>query len=323
MSDITCLICLGKATVGRKSHGDISHVVCPRCGEYFIDGSSAAALQNQIAAGCPQLGAEGSRKRATASGFVYENRQMAILSFDDFEKLEGIPMPSFQSRAERLMLALEKETEFAGQFVPVHLVQWLGRTWCMNDNELKEMILSHETQGFLEREQKVHSAGAPPIIGLKVTPQGWVYLEKLKEKNPLSRQGFVAMWFNPCMTPTYEEAIAPAIRDAGYEPKRIDKKEHFGKIDDAIIAEIRRSRFVVADFTGHRAGVYYEAGFAHGLNIPVIFTCRNKELHKLHFDVRQYITINWETPEDLRARLTQRITASPLGYGPMAGHVLP
>ena len=45
---------------------------------------------------------------------------------------------------------------------------------------------------------------------------------------------------------------------------RIDRHEHVNKIDDEIIAEIRRARFVVADFThgdtGGRGSVYYEAG---------------------------------------------------------------
>jgi hypothetical protein len=39
------------------------------------------------------------------------------------------------------------------------------------------------------------------------------------------------------------KADAPAIRDSGYEPMRIDRKEHINKIDDEIIAEIRRSCF--------------------------------------------------------------------------------
>ena len=34
---------------------------------------------------------------------------------------------------------------------------------------------------------------------------------------------------------------------------------------DRIIAQIRASKFVVADFTRNRGGVYYEAGFALGL----------------------------------------------------------
>ena len=114
-------------------------------------------------------------------------------------------------------------------------------------------------------------------------------------------------------TLAFEKGIHPAIKDAGYNSFRIDEKEHLNKIDDQIIAEIRRSRFIVADFThgkgGPRGGVYYEAGFAHGLNIPVIFTCRKDGLDNIHFDTRQYPHIVWETPEQLRDMLANRIGA--------------
>jgi hypothetical protein len=71
----------------------------------------------------------------------------------------------------------------------------------------------------------------------------------------------------------------------------------------------------VADFTGHRGGVYFEAGFAMGLGLPVFFTCRNTELEKLHFDVRQYNTIDWSDASDLSSRLQVRIEAV-IGDGP-------
>ena len=57
--------------------------------------------------------------------------------------------------------------------------------------------------------------------------------------------------------------------------------------------------------TKNSRGAYYEAGFAHGLNIPVIFLCEkgffdNKE-NKLstddkgvHFDTNHYPIIIWE-----------------------------
>ncbi len=90
---------------------------------------------------------------------------------------------------------------------------------------------------------------------------------------------------------------------------RIDNKEHTNKICDEIIAEIRRSRFVVAEFTGQRNGVYYEAGFAAGLGIPVICTCREDNIADLHFDIRQYNCIDWKTPEELFERLRNRILA--------------
>jgi hypothetical protein len=53
-------------------------------------------------------------------------------------------------------------------------------------------------------------------------------------------------------------------------------------VDDEIIAEIRRSRFLVADFTCEpekvRGGVYFETCFAMGLNIPIIWTCKDTSL---------------------------------------------
>lgn len=66
---------------------------------------------------------------------------------------------------------------------------------------------------------------------------------------------------------------------------------------------------MVADFTGHRGGVYFESGFAQGLGIPVIWTCRKDHMKDLHFDIRQYNCIDWETAEELRARLGYRIKA--------------
>ena len=156
--------------------------------------------------------------------------------------------------------------------------------------------------------------------GRRLTVDGYAHLEELEHQDTGSSQAFVAMWFDGVMKDAQEEGILPAIRDAGYAPILIDRKEHVNKIDDEIIAEIRRSRFIVADFThgadGARGGVYYEAGFAHGLDIPVIFTCRKDVFEKIHFDTRQYDHIVWETLEELRSRLAKRIAAV-VGDGPL------
>ena len=129
------------------------------------------------------------------------------------------------------------------------------------------------------------------------------------------------MWFDDSVTGAYEEGIVPAIRASGFEPKRIDRDQSVDKIDDAIIAELKRSRFLIADFThgkeGARGGVYYEAGFAHGLGIPVIFTCRKDKIDELHFDTRQYAHIVWDSPKELRTLLRDRILAR-IGEGPNA-----
>ena len=181
-------------------------------------------------------------------------------------------------------------------------------------DELDSFIKYLTQRGWMEELR----LGSPARV-YRVTVDGHSQVADLIT-NTDSSQCFVAMWFSDSMNDAYEQGIKPAIEAAGYNPTRIDKKDdNLNKIDDQIIAEIRRSRFLVADFThgndGARGGVYYEAGFAHGLNIPVIFMCREDKLEELHFDTRQYPHIVWEEPNDLCGQLQQRILAA-IGEGP-------
>lgn len=80
-------------------------------------------------------------------------------------------------------------------------------------------------------------------------------------------------------------------------------------IDDRILAEIRASSILIADYTLHRHGVYYETGFAQGLGLPIIWTCRKDDINSLHFDVRQWPMLDWEIPAELEAKVRDRIRA--------------
>ena len=180
---------------------------------------------------------------------------------------------------------------------------------------------------YLDERDLVKSTGphdevqgrAIQILGCTLTVAGYERLADLDATNTDSSKAFVAMWFDDSMADAWEGGFKLAIREAGYEPVRIDHKEHINKIDDEIIAEIRRARFLVADFThgvcGARGGVYYEAGFAHGLAIPVIFTCHADMFKDLHFDTRQFNHIKWKNPEELKEKLVNRIAAV-IGDGP-------
>jgi hypothetical protein len=155
-----------------------------------------------------------------------------------------------------------------------------------------------------------------------LTASGFAKIEEMRKGAVATDQVFVAMWFNPETSAAFDDAIEPAIQQTGFRAVRIDRKEHNNKIDDEIIAEIRRSRFVVADFTcGHveaegkrhcipRGGVYYEAGFAQGLGIPVIWSVRADQIDDVHFDTRQFNHIAWTDEGDLKIRLINRIRAT-------------
>ena len=157
-----------------------------------------------------------------------------------------------------------------------------------------------------------------PHLSLIVTVPGYAQLQQVAARKS-EAQGFVAMWFGEEMNDVYSEAIRPAIECAGFEAKRIDEDDQAVKIDDAIMNAIRRSRFLVVDLThgcdGARGGVYFEAGFALGLDIDVIFCCRKRLEGQVHFDVRQYSIIYYATLDELRQRLEDRIV-NRMGEGP-------
>ncbi len=231
-----------------------------------------------------------------------------------FREIEQRQKLSVHERADRLLQGIQKATPSIGEYVDVfvNMSAVLAMSESINDHEVEYLLEYLERRGWLEKY------GSENRI---LTVEGYARLAELENVATDLSQAFVAMWFDESMDNAYENGIKPGIEDAGYEPLPINRKEHINKIDDEIIAEIRRSRFVVADFThgesGARGGVYYEAGFAHGLNIPVIFTCREDILEDIHFDTRQYNHIPWESGklEEFRKNLADRISAV-IGDGP-------
>lgn len=132
-------------------------------------------------------------------------------------------------------------------------------------------------------------------------------LEECERMLGNNKKVFIAMWFDESMNKAKGQ-IKAAIRSCGYEPMIMDDKEYNNQIVPEIFKEIEDSKFVVADLTGHRGGVYYEAGYAVAKNKELILCCKKGE--DIHFDVAQINTIFWENEQQLHARLAKRIKAT-------------
>ena len=195
-------------------------------------------------------------------------------------------------------------------------------------DEIRTMIDYLERREWLKGEfgrirNEYGGSTRSAIFHCRVTVEGYRRLESLVP-NADSSQAFVAMWIDNSVEAVFEKGIKPAINAAGYSAYRVDKEPGVDKIDDAVNEAIRNSRFLVADVThgkkGHRGSVYYEIGIAHGIGIPVIFTCREDVLTKneLPFDTRQHKHISWQTGreneliDDLRSAIIERIGPSKL-----------
>ena len=109
----------------------------------------------------------------------------------------------------------------------------------------------------------------------------------------------------------FDEAIFPACAEVGFTALRIDRQylESDVTINDAMIAEIKRSRFCIADFSKHKKGVYFEAGYALGRGIPVIYTCHREYMGDAHFDTKPYQHIVYADLDELKRLLINAIRA--------------
>lgn len=247
----------------------------------------------------------------------------AIITPSVIDEIRQTPKLSVSQRRLRLVQFLDFRLTDIGEDVGVAGVMsdttrndqqaMLAWTESLTDRETWFLISSCVEEGSVEQTRNGN--------GIRVSIKGYEILDQLAQDSANSSQAFVAMWFNESLDAAYRDGFSRAIRDSGYQSLRIDQKEHVNKIDDEIVAEIRRSRFVVADFTAllvqhgddiiyeARGGVYFEAGFALGLNLPVIWSCREDLINYVHFDTRQFNHIVWSDADDLYSKLRNRIGA--------------
>lgn len=127
-------------------------------------------------------------------------------------------------------------------------------------------------------------------------------------------QIFVAMMFSPDMKDIYENGYKSIIQSLNYSCMRIDEKDYTCLIINEITSEISDSVALIADLTGNRGGVYYEAGIARGLQlcnhpIKLILTCKQEffDKEKVHFDVSGDNILLYTNVNDLSKKLEKRL----------------
>ena len=146
---------------------------------------------------------------------------------------------------------------------------------------VKEWV--YEVESFIKSLNELNDEAKELIYHIKINSNSfgrcdnlvaWLrQLYKRKYDNvelpPITKRNqiFVAMMFSTDMTSIYENGYKPVIQSLNYAAMRIDEKDYTGSIIDEIKSEITDSVALIADLTGNRGGVYYEAGIAKGLQL--------------------------------------------------------
>lgn len=298
----TCPICkLDGQNVRVWDYGERFTLQCDRCGKFTITDTAARVAEKMELT--PKLSAWVREK-------FESGEEVPEINSNTLNEIEGT-LPTYRVSEKQLILlrSFEKRSRFPGQALTVSPPHDYPLAWAEGEDEFTYLLRSLIERGLIRRTDGPPDLQDSFVFDFEITAAGWDYLDEHSRLSVISDQVFVAMSFAEELKPAWEIGIQPALRNAGFRPYRVDSEPHIDRIDTKIITEIKNSRFLVADVTQQRPGVYFEAGYALGLGLPVFWCVKNDDLKNVHFDTRQYNHIVWENEQQLANQLHLFVTA--------------
>ena len=301
-----CPICLQTSKQGKHGYDWLS-VNCPNCGEFVITDDAQFDAKAQIG-NDEALRAKGShyvRKR------LESGEQVRIYS-NDIQAIIDAELPSIIEQANNLLRHFATITKEPGKTLQIaNAEEWIGVTGAITKDGVDALLLYLINENYLI----IPTRNQPSIFSMTV--RGWVHYEQIQKQAKDSTIAFMAMQFRDDeLDKIVDEVFRDAVEQTGFRLQKLTDDQKAGLIDDQIRVQIRRSRFLIADLTHANNGAYWEAGFAEGIGIPVIYTCKqavfDDEEKKPHFDTNHHLIVMWgpDKPEEAAKKLKATIRAT-------------
>lgn len=300
-----CPICKNE-NCNEESKLDGSHFQCPKCGEFYLSYLTKARFEKRS-------------DLQKISHWISEQNKIFNEKFPEVteKKVEQVLHQRDKTIREKFNLMMKALSKFSIN-TPIILEQ-LNECYIADDKEFQKLLDKMNKEGYIQENHKLVNLTKATLFWKDLTFEGHEYVESLDEPNKNSKKIFMAFWFNDDMKNVFDDVVIPRMNETEFTAERVSSKttSHDQYISDDIIGKIKSSRAVVADCTGNRTAVYYEAGFAMGMKIPVIWTCKegidpDDSSNKTHmeqrcFDINQYPCIVWKDAEDLSKQLIERL----------------
>lgn len=333
----TCPVCGFNAT--RHSFGSECNLIeCKCCGRFIASDVNGRILSesgndydiNMLASFLYYNNVLNERSKTPfyylpfCNSFDALKKQFPDLQMLKPEDIEAWYPKTFSQKIDKIMLALGKLSKFDGDNISLsRAASWsllfikrfdqdgiyFPETAKVIDAQEKHIVDFLKDQEFIDMNYTKKNS-SPKRVEIVVLPKGSAKIDELQKYQTNSNQAFVAMSFSEEMEPV-REAIRNAIIKAGYKPVLMDELKHNKQIIPTMFDTIQQSKFVIAEFTEHNNGAYYEAGYAEGLGKEVINVCEEDAFKSgAHFDIKQKNTVMWESYEDLENKLYDHIKAT-------------
>lgn len=229
-----------------------------------------------------------------------------LITIEEIEKLirtSDVPKNP-KEKLDRLFLELFKMQKFEGEIFSINATfsdpMFYTKLYFKNHSEYAFYLRILHDQGIINSNGKT----------VAITFKGLNYQIDLTENGVNSNNCFIAMSFGAGMN-KIRDSIKKVVNETGFNALIIDELhiDPHKTINDEIIANIKKSKFCISDFTEQKDGVYFEAGFALGLGLKVIYTCHEKWFKKSHFDTNHFPHIIYKDNQELESKLKMKIEA--------------
>jgi hypothetical protein len=265
-----CLFC-GEDLKGASEDTDAAvNYSCLRCGEICLTNECCEDFEGEA------FSPEDKGVISIVLRNEYERRspgaRARALKLDDLHTMirQYKPLEPL-SKIDNALINLSRKSKYMGSEVDLLSDYDYPYYHCSRAEELISILKLLYQAGFIDSPYYRDSAYEETSL-ISITVGGYQRLDEIVKPGKDSRQCFVAMWFKGDMNEAYEKAIKKAIeaKDEGassprFEAVKIDNVEHTNDINDEIIAQIRRSRFMVCDLTGYRGAYILKLALPMGL----------------------------------------------------------
>lgn len=307
-----CPVCEARdIQVNGNGAGDTTQFDCPRCGQFWLTGTATVVLPERLGSS--------ALKRSLMSHALRRmgptEKVIGSAELDSFWSEETLPTASKQADdlilyAGDKQLAPDRHVKASNQF----LSAWVGAAISKVDaSQGLHWLLNYLAKTDLLENREDRNDGAAPAIVMRLTMSGWSRYGELKQQRREGRTAFMAMKFGDAALDDLVESIfRPAVARTDFLLRKLTDGQPAGSIDNQIRAAILSGRFVIADLTHANLGAYWEAGFAEGVGLPVIYTCEKSvwDREKTHFDTNHLMTIIWDRAEPRAAGIALTATKS-------------
>ena len=285
-----CPICKwGGNEVACNPDGPNVWIDCPRCGRFALDGNWVQDVRDGA------IKAKYSDREKAVLGYAIRNSNPHKIWNNQgiCGAIERNYLPSVAEQAENLIFYLGSQQKNAGDRFELLYLKVLFLLGATESQDVMFLVRGLVEEGIIVGT--ISSQSASVVLSIK----GWDKYAQLTKGVEASNQGFMAMPFGyEKLTRVFHEHWKPAACQTGLPLERLDESPKAGSISNRMRVEIRRSKYLVAELTHSNTGAYWEAGFAEGLGIPVIYLCEKSYFDDpesgVHFDVSQLQGVIWE-----------------------------